>query len=144
MNKYKIIVLMASLLSSSFLFAWDEKFVFETQQQQQDFEYILKELRCVTCPNQNIADSYAPIAKAMQEEVYVRIKRGENLETIREYLLSHYGNYVFYKPLMTEQNYILWFGPFGMLLVGGLMWFAFFKKSHPLPNPPPQTGEGIR
>lgn len=129
MNKYKIIVLIASLLLSSFLFALEEKFVFETSEQQHDFECILKELRCVTCPNQNIADSYAPIAKAMQEEVYVRIKRGESLETIREYLLSHYGDYVFYKPLMTQQNYILWFGPVGMLLVGGLMWFAFFKKS---------------
>lgn len=97
-----------------------EKFVFANQQQAQQFENLLKEFRCMTCPNQNIADSHAPIAVAMQEEIYRRFQAGESAEQIRAYLLSHYGDYVLYKPLVKKQTWFLWGGPF--LFLGLAIW----------------------
>lgn len=117
--------LSMSALSSAPLLALEQSFSFENACQQQDFDNLLKEIRCVTCPNQNIADSNAPVAKAMQEEIFQRLKKGESTLAIREYLLSHYGDYVFYRPLMKKQTWLLWGGPFLMLLIG----FIFYLKT---------------
>ncbi len=117
------------LFFSNLCFAAQEHFVFDSPQQQQEFEGMLKEFRCVTCPNQNIADSSAPVARAMQEEIYNRVKLGESKETISEYLQESYGDYVIYKPRVMTQTWVLWFGPFIMLIIGSVLWFKFFSKT---------------
>ncbi len=96
--------------------------------QQQEYDSLIKELRCVTCPNQSIADSSAPIAKAMQEEIYNRIKLDEPKEDIRNYLIDQYGDYITYKPTFSAKNYALWFAPILMLIVGGFTWMRLFKR----------------
>lgn len=106
-----------------------ENYAFDKSSDAYKFDKILKEFRCVTCPNQNIADSGAPIAKAMQEEIYQRLQKGESEETIRQYLLSSYGDYVLYRPPMKKQNWLLWLGPFGMLLIGFILWVKIFYYS---------------
>lgn len=122
MQRWLLIMCLGLFFVSAKVYSVQENFVFETKAQQEDFEHLLKELRCVTCPNQNIADSYAPVAKAMQEEIYVRLKNKESVETIRAYLLSHYGDYVFYRPGIKQSTWLLWGGPFIMLLVGSILW----------------------
>lgn len=101
---------------------------FDNISQQREYECLLKELRCVTCPNQNLADSSAPIAQAMQEEIYARIKNNESAENIRAELVSHYGDYIVYKPLFKLETYGLWFGPLIMLAIGFITWMVFFKR----------------
>ncbi len=101
---------------------------FDTAEQQADYECLLKELRCVTCPNQSIADSSAPIARAMQDEIYTRLKQQESVQVIREDLIAHYGDYISYNPTLKANTYGLWFGPFVLLLLGGLFWFALLKR----------------
>ena len=91
-------------------------------------EYFLKEFRCVTCPNQNINDSSAPIAKAMREEITRRLEQGESQEAVRDFLLSHYGDYVTYKPLLKNETAVLWFGPCIMILAGLFSWVYFMRK----------------
>ena len=113
-----IIFFLAVFLLPSQGFTVAQQFVFENTCQQQDFDNLLKEIRCVTCPNQNIADSNAPVAKAMQEEIFQRLQKGESALSIREYLLSHYGDYIFYRPLMKKQTWLLWGGPFLMFFFG--------------------------
>jgi cytochrome c-type biogenesis protein CcmH len=105
-----------------------ESFVFETAQEQKQFELLIKEFRCVTCPNQNIADSQAPVAAAMRQEVYRRVREGESQECIRRYLFSQYGDYVSYKPIIKPQNFPLWIMPFLMLAVGILIWVKSFSR----------------
>ncbi len=102
---------------------------FDSRDQAQQFDNLIKEFRCVTCPNQNIADSQAPVAKAMKEEIYQRFIRGDSDVAIREYLLSHYGDYVSYRPPIKMQNMMLWCGPFIMLGLGFLFWFKIFSGS---------------
>lgn len=102
---------------------------FDNVTQQREYECLLKELRCVTCPNQNLADSSAPIAQAMQEEIYSRIKNNETADSIRTELVSHYGDYIVYKPLLKLETYGLWFGPVLMLSIGLITWIAFFKRA---------------
>ncbi len=101
---------------------------FDSIEQEQAYECLLKELRCVTCPNQTIADSSAPIAQAMQEEIYLRLKQHDSPELIRESLIEHYGDYITYNPTLKMQTYGLWFGPLIMLLLGGVFWLVLFKR----------------
>lgn len=99
-----------------------EELVFDSPNKAQTFQELIKEFRCVTCPNQSIADSQAPVAKAMRDEVYRRVQEGESSEAIRGYLLSRYGDYVTYKPRLTVATWFLWSGPF-ILLGFGLLGF---------------------
>ena len=101
---------------------------FETLKEQQDYECLLKELRCMTCPNQSIADSSAPIAVAMQEEIYHRLKQHDKPEQIRNDLLASYGDYISYKPMLKPETYGLWFGPIVLLVLGLVLWSGFFKR----------------
>ncbi len=101
---------------------------FDNPQDEQAYENLLKELRCMTCPNQSIADSHAPVAIAMQDEIYQRLKQHETPEKIREALVSSYGDFISYKPVLKLETYGLWFGPLLMFAVGVLLWFGFFKR----------------
>src|SRR5437868_11346851 len=88
-----------------------ERFVFDTLEQKLQFENTLKEFRCVTCPNQSLADSSAPVAQAMQEEIYHSLQNGESMVSIRERLIDSYGDYVLYRPPLDQRTWLLWLFP---------------------------------
>lgn len=92
-----------------------ESLPFDSPQQAQRFQDLIKEFRCVTCPNQSIADSQAPVASAMREDIYRRVQAGETPESIRGYLLERYGDYVTYRPRLKPATWFLWAGPFVLL-----------------------------
>lgn len=95
---------------------------------QEDYDALVKEIRCVTCPNQSIADSQAPIAVAMCEDIARRLEAGETKETIRDYLLSRYGDYITYRPAVSAETSLLWWGPLGFLLVGVIFWLRTIRR----------------
>ncbi len=98
-----------------------ESLPFDSPQQAQSFQDLIKEFRCVTCPNQSIADSQAPVASAMREDIYRRVQAGESPDSIRGYLLERYGDYVTYRPRIKPATWFLWGGPFvllGLALLG--------------------------
>lgn len=99
-----------------------EKLAFDSPNKAQTFQELIKEFRCVTCPNQSIADSQAPVAAAMRDDIYRRVQTGESPEQIRAFLLSRYGDYVTYKPRLKAATWFLWSGPF-ILLALGLLGF---------------------
>lgn len=98
--------------------------------QQQQYDQLINELRCVTCPNQSIADSMAPIATAMKEDVVQRILSGQTSQQIQQALIDNYGDYVIYKPPFKARTLILWLGPFILLgLVFGIWsWLSFRSR----------------
>lgn len=89
-----------------------ESLQFDSPQQAQTFQDLIKEFRCVTCPNQSIADSQAPVASAMRDDIQRRVQAGEPPESIRAYLLERYGDYVTYRPRLKPATWFLWGGPF--------------------------------
>lgn len=99
-----------------------ENLAFDSPNKAQTFQELIKEFRCVTCPNQSIADSQAPVAAAMRDDIYRRVQTGESPEQIRAFLLSRYGDYVTYKPRLKAATWFLWSGPF-ILLALGLLGF---------------------
>lgn len=95
-----------------------DTFEFETEEQRQRFYQLSGELRCPKCQNQNIADSDAPVATDLRRELYRLLDEGQSNDDIIEFMVARYGDFVRYKPALTAQTIILWFGPALFLLIG--------------------------
>lgn len=76
------------------------------------------ELRCLVCQNQTLAESPAGLAGDLRREIRTLADSGKSNEEIKEYLKVRYGDFVLYKPPLESKTWLLWFGPF-VLLVGG-------------------------
>ena len=88
---------------------------------------ISKELRCLVCQNETLADSQADLAKDLRREVREKISQGLDDEQIKAYLTQRYGNFVLYRPPVNTTTVLLWFGPF-LLLLGAAFGVARFIK----------------
>ncbi len=78
-----------------------------------------QELRCLVCQNETLADSRADLAEDLRQEIREQMKAGKSDKEIIAFLTARYGDFVLYRPRVTPVTYLLWFGPF-VLLVGGL------------------------
>ena len=76
---------------------------------------LMETLRCVQCQGQSIADSDAPIAGDMRNQVRLRIDAGEDPEAIRQWLVDRYGDYVSYAPRVTATTWPLFAAPLLLL-----------------------------
>ncbi|WP_372438935.1 cytochrome c-type biogenesis protein, partial [Pandoraea sputorum] len=83
------------------------------------FAELTGDLRCPKCQNQDIADSNAPIAADLRKEIYRLLEEGRSNRQIVDYMVDRYGEFVRYKPTLTARTWLLWFGPAGLLIVGG-------------------------
>ncbi len=78
------------------------------------------ELRCLQCQNQTLADSNAPLAVDLRQEIRELIAKGQTDQQIKAYLAARYGDFVFYRPPVKSETLLLWFGP-ALLVLGGLL-----------------------
>ena len=81
------------------------------------FKNLTEELRCLVCQNQSLADSQAGLAQDLRNEVYKKVIAGDSDKEIIAYMVSRYGDFVLYRPPVKNTTYLLWFGPFLMLLI---------------------------
>ena len=91
---------------------------FDDPAKQQAYENLVKELRCLVCQNQSLADSDADLAKDLRTEVYNIIQSGKSEQDAVKFLVDRYGDFVLYKPPLKTSTSLLWLGPFGLLLAG--------------------------
>lgn len=85
-------------------------------------------LRCLVCQGQSIADSDAAMAGDMRALVRQRIARGESPGSVRDWLIARYGTYVTYDPPLSPLTAPLWIAPVALLLIGGLVARASFRR----------------
>lgn len=86
---------------------------------------IAEELRCLVCQNQTIADSHAELAVDLKNQVREMLLKGMTEQQIKTYMVERYGDFVLYRPAVKGNTWLLWLGPF-VLLIGALI-FAVFK-----------------
>jgi len=82
---------------------------------------IAKTLRCAICQTENIWESQSVLAAQMRQIIRDRLQQGESPEQIKAYFLSRYGDYILMKPRARGWNWLIWAGPFVLLLLGGLL-----------------------
>jgi cytochrome c-type biogenesis protein CcmH len=98
--------------------AIDAERAFDDPVLQERYENINRELRCLVCQNQTIADSNAGLASDLRREVRDLIAAGKTDDEIRDFMIERYGDFVLYRPRMSAQNFVLWAAPVLLLLVG--------------------------
>ena len=86
-------------------------------QAQARWDHIATELRCLVCQNESLASSNAELAVDLRRELRHLIEQGQSDADIRTFLVSRYGDFVLYKPEVKPVTWLLWFGPFALLLL---------------------------
>lgn len=98
---------------------------FDDPETEARYRALIAEIRCLVCQNQSLADSNAPLAVDLREEVRAQIARGASDKEVVGYLTARYGDFVLYKPRFTAVTATLWLAPLLLLLVGGVLaWRA--------------------
>lgn len=90
----------------------------DSEADRQRFQVLIKELRCPKCQNQNIADSDAPIATDMREEVYRMVQDGASNDQVVGALVERFGEFVYYKPKFDSRTALLWLLPLIVVSIG--------------------------
>ncbi|MCA3183659.1 MAG: cytochrome c-type biogenesis protein CcmH, partial [Cupriavidus sp.] len=85
-----------------------------------------QQLRCLVCQNQTLADSNADLAVDLRRQMRAQLAQGASDTAIKEYLVQRYGDFVLYDPPFKRSTWLLWLGPFGLLVgVAGWLWWRW-------------------
>ncbi|MGF1628943.1 MAG: cytochrome c-type biogenesis protein [Kiloniellaceae bacterium] len=95
------------------------------------------EIRCVVCQNESIDSSNAEIAREVRLLVRERLVAGDSDQQVFDYLVARYGDFVLLRPPMKPTTYLLWFGPFVVLLLGVVAVFVYFRGQRTAAAMPP-------
>jgi len=90
---------------------------------------IYKNLRCLVCQGQSIADSNSDFANTIKSVVNDKIEEKMTEEQIYNFLSEKYGDWILYKPPLKSNSYLLWFLPYVFFIVGALIVFFVLKKT---------------
>ena len=111
----RIIFLVLMLFSTAYATSF---YPLDSEKKTAQFTHLLKDLRCLVCQNQDLADSNAQLAKDLRQQVYVMVKEGKSDLEIYDYLTARYGDFILFKPPVKSITFLLWFGPFLFLSLG--------------------------
>ena len=89
---------------------------------------ITKNLRCLICQGQSVADSNSEFAQTIKIVVRDQINDGKSEKEIYDFLIEKYGEWIVYKPPLNKVNFALWIFPYLALISGGVIIFLFLKK----------------
>ncbi|MEK6279689.1 MAG: cytochrome c-type biogenesis protein [Acidobacteriota bacterium] len=103
-----------------------------------------RELRCLVCQNETLADSRADLAVDLRTQIREQMKAGKSDQEIIQFLTARYGDFVLYRPRVRPATYLLWFGPFILLLGGLVVLFRYVKRRRELIVETPLSAEERR
>lgn len=115
-------MLFLSLLSVS-----NAQIISVSPEYQERYDHLLHELRCLVCQNQTVAESPADLSNDLRVEVKEMLERGATDQEILDFMSDRYGDFVLYNPPVKPRTYLLWIGPF-LLLIGGVIFALMLVK----------------
>lgn len=124
-----IFIVLGGLLFSAPNFAFaKEAQPNEDPQIEQRMKVLTEQLRCLVCQNETLADSRADLAEDLRKQIREQMKAGKSDKEIIAFLTDRYGDFVLYNPPVKKTTYLLWFGPFGLLIAGTFVLFRYLKN----------------
>jgi cytochrome c-type biogenesis protein CcmH len=100
---------------------------------QTRFEHITKELRCLVCQNESIADSNVDLAADLRRQVREMLIAGRSDDAIFQFMTDRYGEFVRFAPPLSPKTALIWGAPFFMVLLGGLVIFRVVRQRSRMP-----------
>lgn len=101
---------------------------FKDHAQEVRFQNLTRQLRCLVCQNENLADSNADLARDLRHEVFGLMQQGKTDDQIKQYLVDRYSDFVLYDPPVKPSTWLLWFGPVLFLLMGAALVLVTIRK----------------
>ncbi len=86
---------------------------------------ISKQLRCMTCQNQNVYESESEFSNQIKKEIFDQLKQKKSKAEIIDFMVSRYGEYILLKPKFDAKNTLLWTMPFIIIIIS--FWLLFLK-----------------
>lgn len=132
-----IFILLLSIFSAN-LYAVDKNPIdFSNAEEEQRFAELIKELRCVVCQNQAVADSNAELAQDVRDLVRNQIVEGQTDQQITDFLVERYGEFVLYNPPLNPKTYVLWLGPLVLVLIALIVLVYLIRRHTQTTTTPP-------
>lgn len=97
------------------------------------------ELRCLVCQNQSLADSHAPLAIDLKNQVREQLAAGRDERQVIDYMTQRYGDFVLYRPPLKPSTVLLWAGPALLLLLGAALFWRSLLSAQRAPAPLPMS-----
>lgn len=127
--------LILLLIPCAMAIAAEDFYLFKNAADQERFQTLTTELRCLVCQNQNLAESNAALAADLRDKVFQQINQGKSNQEIINYLITRYGDFILYRPPVNMVTAGLWFGPILVLLLG-VTYLIFYIKKKPRDSAP--------
>lgn len=89
---------------------------------------ISEEMRCLVCQNESLAGSHADLAQDLRRELREMIKEGKSDAEIKDFMVSRYGDFVLYRPPFKPLTWLLWIGPFLLMVAGVAALFRYLRR----------------
>ncbi len=102
---------------------------------------LAEELRCLVCQNQTLADSNAPLAVDLRNQIREQLKGGASERDVLDFMVARYGDFVLYRPPFKATTVALWAGPFVFLMAGIAILVRRIRRRR---APEPQISEADR
>src|SRR5690348_4732526 len=101
------------------------------------------ELRCLVCQNQTLAESNAPLAVDLRNQIREQLAAGKSERQVVDFMVERYGDFVLYRPPFKATTVLLWTGPF-LFLIGGFWFLVRFLRRRQVPAPQLSAEERTR
>ena len=96
---------------------------------------VARQLRCVVCDNQSVAESNAELAAQMRGVIREQLAAGRSPDQIVRYFVERYGETILHVPSRQGFALIAWWIPIGALAVGaaaaGVFWYRQLRTGQP-------------
>jgi cytochrome c-type biogenesis protein CcmH len=93
------------------------------------------EMRCLVCQNQTIAESNAPLAVDLRNQIREQLSAGKSEREVVDFMVTRYGDFVLYRPPLKSTTLLLWGGPFVFLIAGFYFLLRFLRRRQvPVPQ----------
>jgi cytochrome c-type biogenesis protein CcmH len=101
---------------------------FKDRAEEVRFQELTRQLRCLVCQNQDLADSDADLAKDLRKQVFEMMRAGKSDAEIKDFLVARYNDFVLYDPPLKPGTYLLWFTPFVLVAIGAIALVRILRR----------------
>ena len=127
-----IFLIFASMLFLQTAIANDAAPLADDPVTEQRLITISEEMRCLVCQNESLAGSRSDLANDLRREIRTLIKEGKSDQQIRAFMVERYGDFVLYRPPVKPITWLLWIGPFMILVIGIAFLLSYLRRRNTL------------
>ena len=96
--------------------------------QEERAKALFREIRCLVCEGESIADSNADLAKDLRDIIRTQITEGKADQDIIDMMVQNYGQQVLMNPPLNISTLPLWIAPLALIAIGVIILIISFKR----------------